>query len=174
MKKCSKCPKPATLHITELVKQVPHEIHLCEDCAQQYLNADEPSAPAEPEEGMMIKLHLESGDKDLAELDKNVCPNCGISFREFRSQGRFGCPHDYVVFGEELEALLENIHDERQHCGKIPKRAPSDSQRQYQLIKLRSELRKAVAEESYEEAARLRDEIQAMETALSQGTGEAD
>jgi len=174
MKKCSKCPKPATLHITELVNQVPHEIHLCESCAQQYLSQEESAVPPDPQSGMMIKLQLQSDDQQLAELDKNVCPNCGITFREFRSQGRLGCPHDYEVFGEELEALLENIHDERQHCGKIPKRAPSDSQRQYQLIKLRNELRKAVAEESYEEAARLRDEIQAMETADSAGSMDAE
>ncbi len=172
MKKCSRCPKPASLHITELENQVPREIHLCEDCAQQYLSEGEPSLPAESEAGMMIQLQLDPDEKQLAELDKHDCPNCGITFREFRSQGRFGCPHDYVVFGEELEALLENIHDEKQHCGKVPKRAPSDSQRQYQLIKLRNELRQAVAEESYEEAARLRDEIQNMETTLSGEAGE--
>ena len=174
MKKCSKCPKPASLHITELVKQVPHEIHLCEECAQQYLSQSEPVETSESEAGMMIKLQLDSDEKHLAELDKNVCPNCGISFREFRNQGRFGCPHDYEVFGEELEALLENIHDENQHCGKVPKRAPSDSQRQYQLIKLRNELRQAVAEESYEEAARLRDEIQNMESALAGEAGDIE
>lgn len=174
MKKCSKCPKPATLHITELVKQVPHEVHLCEECAHQYLNQEDSTPEADTEAGMMIKLQLDSSDKQLAELDKNACPNCGITFREFRSQGRLGCPHDYVVFGDELEALLENIHDKTQHCGKVPKRAPSDSQKQYQLIKLRNDLRQAVAEESYEEAARIRDEIQAKEAALAESVREVE
>ena len=58
--------------------------------------------------------------------------------------------------------LLENIHGETQHTGKFPKRAPDDSRQQYRLIKLRQELRTAVEEEAYEDAARLRDEIQTL------------
>jgi protein arginine kinase activator len=92
-----------------------------------------------------------------------VCPNCGITFREFRSQGRLGCPHDYIAFAKELKPLLENIHNETQHTGKFPKRAPHASQLQYKLIKLRSELRSAIDEEEYETAARIRDEIQSLE-----------
>jgi protein-arginine kinase activator protein McsA len=34
---------------------------------------------------------------------------CGVTFLEFRKQGRLGCPHDYVCFAEELEPLLLNI-----------------------------------------------------------------
>ena len=35
MKKCSKCPQPATLHITELIENVPRQLHLCEECAKR-------------------------------------------------------------------------------------------------------------------------------------------
>ena len=34
--------------------------------------------------------------EELAHLDKQACPVCGITFYEFRSQGRLGCPHDYM------------------------------------------------------------------------------
>ncbi len=101
--------------------------------------------------------------ESLEEFDHLVCPNCGITFREFRSQGRLGCPHDYIAFAKELKPLLENIHGETQHNGKFPKRAPHASQLQYRLIKLRSDLRNAVEEEEYERAARIRDEIQSLE-----------
>ena len=67
-----------------------------------------------------------------------------------------------------LLPLLENIHGETHHCGKFPKRAPDESQKRYQLIKLRNDLRLAVAEESYEEAARLRDQIQELEGQTSE------
>ncbi|HVW02372.1 MAG TPA: UvrB/UvrC motif-containing protein [Planctomycetaceae bacterium] len=116
----------------------------------------------------MIKLSGNPSEAQLEELDKLVCPNCGITFREFRSQGRLGCPHDYIAFQDELLPLLENIHGETQHCGKFPKRAPDDSRKQYKLIKLRNDLRQAVAEESYERAAQLRDEIQGLERELKQ------
>ncbi len=167
MKKCRRCSKPATLHITEIRDGVVHEVHLCEGCAHDYLsNPQGPESLDEPAEGAAA-FEEPADEAELEALDQLVCPNCGITFREFRSQGRLGCPHDYVAFESELLPLLENIHGETQHCGKFPKRAPDASQRQYQLIKLRNELRQAIEGEDYEHAARLRDEIQALELELT-------
>ena len=50
--------------------------------------------------------------EELAQLDQQACPVCGITFYEFRSQGRLGCPHDYVAFKTQLEPLILNIHGE--------------------------------------------------------------
>ncbi len=164
MKKCSRCSKPSTLHITELRDGTVQELHLCESCAQQYLSGADSDDVSDEVGSFAEKLADIVSDEDLEELNQLTCPNCGISFREFRSQGRLGCPHDYIAFKNELMPLLENIHGETQHTGKFPKRAPDDSQQQYRLIKLRQELRTAVEEEAYEDAARLRDEIQTFET----------
>jgi protein arginine kinase activator len=163
MKKCSRCSKSATLHITELQKGVVQELHLCESCAHEYLSAPQ-GGPVSDVESLAEKIAEAAGEQELEELDQLVCPNCGITFREFRSQGRLGCPHDYIA----LMPLLENIHGETQHAGKVPKRAPDASQQQYRLIKLRNDLRSAVEDEEYERAARLRDEISALETELQQ------
>lgn len=165
MKKCRRCSKPATLHITEIRDGTVHELHLCEMCAHDYLSHSEASESAGEPDDLMSKL---ADDQQLEEIDQLVCPNCGITFREFRNQGRLGCPHDYIAFADELLPLLDNIHGETQHCGKIPKRAPDASQRQYRLIKLRSLLRAAVEDEQYETAARLRDEIQVLEMELAE------
>ena len=59
--------------------------------------------------------------------------------------------------------LLENIHDETRHSGKVPRRAPRNSQQQTTLIQLRNELKRAVAAEDYETAARVRDKIKSIE-----------
>ena len=165
MKKCRRCSKHATLHITEIREGVVQELHLCENCAHDYLS-DPGTADQDSAEG--LPLGELPNPEELEELDKLVCPNCGTTFREFRSQGRLGCPHDYIAFENELMPLLENIHGETQHVGKFPLRAPDASRRQYQLIKLRTELRTAVEGEQYEEAARLRDEIQDLEDVLGQ------
>jgi protein arginine kinase activator len=166
-KKCSRCAKSATLHITELRDGVVKEIHLCESCAHDYLTNSEAQGQTESEK-FSDKLAALTSDSDLEQLDQLVCPNCQITFREFRSQGRLGCWHDYIAFERELNPLLENIHGETQHTGKFPKRgAPDASQRQYQMIKLHSDLRAAVDEERYEDAARLRDQIQKLETELA-------
>ena len=172
MKKCSRCSKPATLHITEIRQGNVQELHLCESCAQDYLSHPEAAGAADEAEKLATKLSEMASDQDLEEIDSLVCPNCGITFREFRSTGRLGCPHDYTAFRRELMPLLENIHNELQHVGKVPKRAPGASQRQYQLIKMRNELRAAIDDEAYERAARLRDEIQVLETSMAQETEE--
>ncbi len=96
-------------------------------------------------------------------LDTMTCPNCQITFAEFRRTGRLGCPHDYEVFRDELMPLLENIHGEPRHSGKAPRRAPRTSRQQNTLIRLRNDLKRAVAGEDYEAAARLRDEIRVIE-----------
>ena len=59
--------------------------------------------------------------------------------------------------------LLENIHGETRHSGKVPRRAPRNTQQQTTLIQLRNELKRAVAAEDYEAAARLRDQIKGIE-----------
>lgn len=167
MKKCDRCAKPAVYHITEIREGEAQALHFCEQCAKQHLS--HPEAEEGPDGSGAEASAVEEQDK-FEEVDQQVCPNCGITFKEFRSQGRLGCPHDYIAFQDELFPLLENIHGETQHIGKTPKRAPHASQKQYRLIKLRNRLRSAIDEEMYEEAARLRDEIQ---TAESELTGKA-
>jgi len=165
MKKCRRCSKPATLHITEIRDGEAHELHLCDSCAQVYLSNPQ-AAEADPDvDEFPFKV---ADDARLDEMDQMVCPNCGITFREFRKLGRLGCPHDYIAFEAELLPLLENIHGDTQHVGKVPKRSPDASRRHYRLIRLRNQLRVAVDEENYEEAARLRDEIQALEAELKE------
>ena len=170
--KCHRCPKLATMHITELVKGEAHEVHLCEECFQSHVQNPE-GVEGALAAGAMIKAPA-LGEAELEALEKLVCPTCKMTYREFRTQGRLGCAHCYIAFREELLPLLENIHGDTHHCGKFPKRAPDDSQKRYQLIKLRNDLRLAVAEESYEEAARLRDQIQELEGRISSEAAEAE
>ena len=113
---CQKCNKPATFHITELAGGKPQELHLCEDHARQYLtqSGDEPaSAPsmaAALAQQMAQQMAVGQTAEELAKLDQQSCPVCGITFYEFRSQGRLGCPHDYACFEDQLRPLILNIH----------------------------------------------------------------
>lgn len=167
--KCQKCDKPATFHITELTEGKPRELHLCEDHAREYLtqSGDEPasagSMAAALAQQMAQQMAIGQTAEELSRLDQQTCPVCGISFYDFRSQGRLGCPHDYTCFKTQLEPLLLNIHGETEHVGKTPKRGSSDSNARTQLIRLRREMKEAVAEEDYERASKLRDEIHRIE-----------
>ena len=122
--KCQKCDKPATFHITDLVDGKPNELHLCEECAHKFLApGTEGSTGDMPTMAGFLAQHLAVGEtaEELARLDQRSCPVCGVTFLEFRKQGRLGCPHDYICFAEELEPLLVNIHGETRHVGKVPK-----------------------------------------------------
>src|SRR3954467_7601103 len=164
--KCQKCAKPATFHITDIVEKGKHrEFHFCDEHARQHLAPPEEAVEA-PTMSEIAKKLIVSAPGSLREpspADKQACPVCQITFLEFRNSGRLGCPHDYEVFRNELMPLLENIHDETRHCGKVPRRAPRNSQRQTELIELRNKLKRAIAAEDYETAASIRDQIKDIE-----------
>ncbi len=168
--KCQQCDKPATFHITELTGGKPQELHLCEEHARQYLTS---SGNEPPTAGSMaaalaqqMAQHMAVGQtaEELAQLDQQSCPVCGITFYEFRSQGRLGCPHDYVCFQAQLEPLILNIHGETEHTGKSPRRKPGESEKRTHLIRLRREMKESVENEDYERASALRDQIRRIET----------
>jgi protein arginine kinase activator len=166
--KCQKCAKPATFHITDIVEKGKHrEYHFCDEHARQHLAPPDESFESAPISDLAKKLVASAGTsgsiREPSAADKQVCPICQITFLEFRNSGRLGCPYDYEVFRDELMPLLENIHGETRHSGKVPKRAPRNTQQQTTLIQLRNELKRAVAAEDYETAARLRDKIKAIE-----------
>ena len=167
--KCQQCDKPATFHITELTGGKPEELHLCEDHAREYLTSagNEPAGSGSMAtvlaQQMAQQMAVGQTAAELAELDQQSCPVCGITFYEFRSQGRLGCPHDYACFRPQLEPLMLNIHGETEHGGKAPKRCPNGGAQRTQLIRLRREMKEAVDEEEYERASELRDRIQRIE-----------
>ncbi|MDR1383917.1 MAG: UvrB/UvrC motif-containing protein [Planctomycetaceae bacterium] len=159
--KCQKCEKFATFHITELTSGKPVEFHLCEEHAREYLSesSDQNEATAALAESVAQNVALNHAVENLREIDQQVCPVCGISFFEFRSKGRLGCPFDYTCFNEQLGMLVENIHGERRHIGKLPHSFHKGQDRRTYLIKLRRELDEAIAIEDYENAKNLRDQI---------------
>ena len=171
--KCKFCEKPATFRITELTGPEMQELHLWEDRARQHLapgdsEADVPSTSLAGALAQQLKIGQTA--EDLARLDQQACPVCGITFFEFRNEGRLGCPHDYINFAGELEPLIVNIHGSTQHAGKRPKRASGGSSDwQTDLIRLRRELKDAIEEEKYERASELRDEIHRIEEMAETG-----
>jgi protein arginine kinase activator len=158
--KCQRCSKQATLHITEVLGDDRfEEVHLCEDCAKKYLY--EPAGGGKKPAGKAA-ADVPAGDPADAPAE-GTCPACGMPFVEFRNHGRLGCPHDYDAFREELLPLLESIHGDVKHAGKAPRRTPKPKAAHSDLSQLRKKLAKAVADEAYEDAARLRDKIKELE-----------
>jgi len=86
----------------KIVKAEKHERHLCEKCAA--------------DEGVTVKQHVplnellsgflvsQAGAKQVADL---TCPECGMTFVEYRNHGLLGCPNDYDVFEKALAPMIE-------------------------------------------------------------------
>lgn len=159
---CENCKKkPATVHLTEISNQdVKKEVHLCEDCARQkkvpygvpynvqLSLAEIFSGLIEPVIGKMIK-----------EMGHVKCPNCNMSYLDFRSKARFGCAQDYEVFKKAIEPLLEKIHGSMQHQGKAPSRTDPKLMEEKKIRELQRELERLIKGEEFEKAAEIRDEI---------------
>lgn len=157
--KCDNCEKAATIHLTEIIGGEKVEKHLCETCAV--------------DEGITIKSNVPISEllEDFilqtsagVELSELTCDICGMSFSEFRNQGVLRCPHDYDAFKQALEPLLRRAQEGGiEHIGKVPHRAGAVEKKQNAILRLRAQLKAAIASEDYEQAASLRDEIQEME-----------
>ena len=167
---CQQCEKPATFHITELTGEEHQEIHLCEDHARGYLMQTEAGGSTESQsftEAWADQLKVNQTAEDLARLDQQACPVCGITFFEFRNQGRLGCPHDYECFEAELEPLIVSIHGATEHTGKQPSHRVQIAVDPTDVIRMRREMQQAIEEEDYERASELRDEIRKIEDTLN-------
>jgi protein arginine kinase activator len=149
MQQCQNCKSPATVHLTDLVKN--DVTHLCAECAAQQ----------NPVPQKAVQLHallsgLFGGTQAAVTApgsDPVVCPYCGTTYAEFRRVGRFGCSEDYDAFARQLDPLIKRVQGDGEHVGKRPLRWTRSRTRN----ELEERLRRAVGDENYEEAARLRD-----------------
>ena len=91
------------------------------------------------------------------------CPVCGFTQTDFKKTGRLGCSACYDTFSEGLGTLLKAMHKGVEHVGKLPERAARQMQLTDKMRALNDHLEKAVAEENYETAATLRDQIKQLE-----------
>lgn len=87
------------------------------------------------------------------------CPSCGMTYRQFVGDGKFGCAHCYTAFADFLDPLFRKLHFSTEHCGKIPKDNPK-VQTKDRLAILEAQKREAVEREDYERASRLKRQIE--------------
>jgi len=162
--KCDMChSREATVHLTEIINNKMTKLHLCEQCAKaKSQEMEEHFGLADLLSGLAdLAPVLERGERMEGQGAK--CPSCGFSFQNFRKMGRLGCPACYETFKRQLSPLLRKIHGCETHLGKMPSRKEAVHEKTIVISDLKTALEKAVHEEEFEEAARLRDQIRAIE-----------
>jgi len=164
---CELCKQSqATVHLTEIVNDQMTELHLCEACANQK------GAQVESHFGLSDLLSglAETGKgQEPEEVSVKACPNCSMSYDDFRKVGRLGCAECYPTFKRSLGSLLKRIHGSPIHLGKSPARLVKPAKAKTELADLKRQLERAIEQEEFEEAARLRDQIRRAEQPEKQG-----
>ena len=163
--KCNICnTRDATVHLTEIINKKVTKLHLCEECAKEKSQEmEEHFGLADLLSGLADLVPTPTPKRKVAETGMK-CSTCGFTFNNFRKMGRLGCPKCYETFKVQLSPLLRKIHGSENHVGKIPTKKVVVRNKAALLSELKQSLEKAIKMEEFEEAARLRDQVRALET----------
>jgi len=156
MENCNKCGRPSVYRSTLIVNGVSQKTSLCRECAikEGVFNTSPTS--------LFDDMFMSFADFLPFEKVENVsCPVCKTSLREFKSSGRFGCPNCYEAFREEIAKIVKRIapfDKHQQDAIGTKSNARAKKQTPEEKIKaLRAEMKLAVQEERYEDAAKIKN-----------------
>lgn len=166
MYNCQICQKaPATVHLTDIHNNVKKTLHMCEACAQKKGFVLHQSISLTDASHVSDLGKAESGAPRKNEL---TCASCGLTWTQFRQQGRFGCAECYKSLRPRIDSILEDIQARRiRHEGKHPSGDGAQRKRLREILETRRLLRQAIENEAYEEAASLRDNLRSLESESS-------
>lgn len=165
---CQECNKrQATVHLTQIVNNKKSELHICEKCAAKHSNFMN-ITPFSINDLLASFMDFNFNDAQPSLVKQNVlkCGSCGMEYSRFKKIGRVGCKDCYKYFINELRPILGKFQGKPEHTGKVPKKAGIGMSLSKKIQELKTELKKAVDEEAYEQAAVIRDKIKEYEIQL--------
>lgn len=182
--KCDVCDNPASVFLTQIIDGKMTQVNLCDKCSKE-------KGVTDPTGFQLADFLIGSSPQkkvkssSVAEDDKLACPECGFTRAHLKKIGRMGCPECYHTFADDLESMLKAMHKGTRHVGKQPGKSPAivispaltgtvtakapkapktgTVNVKKRLEELRQAIEKAVADERYEDAAKLRDEMRLLE-----------
>lgn len=153
---CERChQRQASVFITEVINNNKVQRHLCSVCAKE---ASVKSYNQDSFQQFLTGLLKLQGNetKELNNSNK-VCPKCGCSIDEFRKTSKLGCDTCYQVFKPYIGQILKRVQSGKLHTGKKPVRLHASVIVSEKIQELEQELKIALMQEDYHEAARVRD-----------------
>lgn len=163
---CCVCnEKEAKVHLTQIVGDKMQKVDLCEECAKQK-GVNDPAGFSLAD--LLLGLGASQEMEQVAGGGDLKCPHCGFTQADFKKAGRLGCSDCYETFAEGLEGLLKSMHKGIKHVGKAPQSLQQSRDLSEKLKSLQKKLDKAVADEDFETAAVVRDEIKTTKDKLTE------
>lgn len=182
---CENCRKrEANVKYSENINGVKKELNLCEECSKKLgitqMSFNIPIDFSNFFGGFMEDFATPEFMPLLQEIKQLKCNNCGYTFDDIAKTGKMGCEECYSVFEDRIDPILKKIQGSNHHIGRIGKiidnkisnknnenkinqKDDKPQKEQDRLSELKQELKQAIQEERYEEAAKIRDEIKKIE-----------
>jgi protein arginine kinase activator len=149
---CDECKmNEAVYRSVKVVNGRRTEKYLCESCQKLYGGLE------------FLKFGLGDFFSTLTDAEpreakrQQVCGNCGQTLDNFLQTGMLGCAKCYSEFGAVLKPIILKTQGRTQHMGKVPKNADGEYER------LKAMLRRAVDEERFEDAYKLKNQIKELD-----------
>ena len=161
---CQECGKTeAGVHLTQIVNNKKVVLNLCRECAERRGMTGNPLMQVPfPLAEILSSMMGEGIEKKKGRGAEAKCPGCGFTFSEFSKVGRFGCGQCYEAFRSQVADLLRRIHGSTRHIGRQLSQKMEIDSIVIEEKRLEDELKKAIASEDFERAARIRDRIKTL------------
>ena len=178
---CENCGKrEANVRYSENINGVKKEMHLCEECSRKLgITNDMELMPSLDFSNFFGSFFEDFNSPEfmplLNEIKQLKCDSCGSTFNDIVDTGRYGCPNCYDTFEERMDPILKKLQGANRHIGRLGKISdnnvkfekqkdkPEENNKQNEektkMEKLENDLKQAVKEERYEDAAKIRDAI---------------
>lgn len=179
---CQNCGEnEANVKYTQIINGVKKEMALCEKCSKELgVSTIDFNIPINLSSFLGEFLSEDKSEflPDFINQNKLICDKCGITYEEFVNEGKFGCENCYKTFSEKIDPILKNMHGGNRHIGRKGKVLVETSEtnknehtvikatnktEENKIEKLKQDLKIAIQEERYEDAAKIRDEIKNIE-----------
>jgi len=178
---CENCGKrEANVRYSENINGVKKEMHLCEECSQKLgisskMDFSMPSLDIPSFFGSFLEdFSIPEFMPFLNEVKQLTCDSCGSTFDDIINTGRYGCANCYDVFEDRMDPILKKLQGANRHNGRLgkisdnkmsfekDKKSEKENKTENKVEKLQEDLKVAIKEERYEDAAKIRDEIKKM------------
>ena len=170
---CENCKRrEANVCYSENINGVKREMHLCEECSKELGISEQMNFNMGLDFPSIFGGIFEDFPMLLNEVKDVTCKTCGLSFDDIVSTGKLGCPDCYETFEGRLDPILKRLQGSNRHTGRLgeipeekidikktEKKKETETTRESKIEKLEKDLKDAIKEEKYEEAAKIRDEI---------------
>ena len=87
-------------------------------------------------------------------MEEKKCPQCHFTLAKLQDIRRLGCGYCFKVFADELAPAITGLQKQALHVGRKPQMSIKS-----QTDQLTIQLKKAIAQEAYEEDAKIKQKL---------------